>query len=213
MGNSPLFCASSPTVDTRKMFLDKYDDSNASVMLKIVVMGRVGVGKSAITSRFAHGAYPGQRYKPTTVANFAMKQFRFNNSTINAQIWDTSGADRLHHLPAQFFEGTDVAMLVYDVTDRTSFEDLNFFHERFVSLTRAWCVELCENGPMCKTHQRPFVSPFLSLCSVLCLSLSLSQARPRRAAAAHGCRREQVRHATRAVGCVATRGKRVVPGA
>ena len=68
------------------MFLDKYDDSNASMMLKIVVMGRVGAGKSAITSRFAHGAYPGQRYKPTTVANFAMKQFRFNNSTINAQV-------------------------------------------------------------------------------------------------------------------------------
>ena len=74
MGNigGQLFCSTAPEVAS-KMFLDKYDDSNASVMLKIVVMGRVGVGKSAITSRFAHGVYPGRRYTPTTVANFAMK--------------------------------------------------------------------------------------------------------------------------------------------
>jgi GTPase SAR1 family protein len=94
MGNAAL-CSSAPDV-SNKMFLDKYDDSNASMMLKIVVMGRVSVGKSAITSRFAHGAYPGERYKPTTVANFAIKQFRFNNSTINAQV--RLVAPRLHAL-------------------------------------------------------------------------------------------------------------------
>jgi small GTP-binding protein len=59
-------------------------------MLKIVVVGDCGTGKTSIIRRFIHGTFD-EDSRPTIGANFFQKSFYIQNSEICLQFWDTTG--------------------------------------------------------------------------------------------------------------------------
>ncbi|MHC1592139.1 MAG: Rab family GTPase [Candidatus Helarchaeales archaeon] len=97
--------------------------------LKIVVIGPGFVGKTGITTCFCTGV-PRYGYEMTIGVNFGVKRVEFNGNSYILQIWDVAGQERFKIFREQYYEGAHGAILVYDITNRLTFLELeNWVHE------------------------------------------------------------------------------------
>ncbi|EGZ30712.1 hypothetical protein PHYSODRAFT_310494 [Phytophthora sojae] len=99
-----------------------------NAMYKIILLGTAGVGKSSLLAVTANGddAYMDRR-PPTLEAEFGSIEFPdpSNPSTLmQARIWDTAGQERFRAITRSHYRRADGALLVYDVSDATSFDRL-----------------------------------------------------------------------------------------
>lgn len=94
-------------------------------MRKVVIVGDSGVGKTAIISRFTTGKMPNGR-RSTVGATEKLKSLHFagTSAKLPLQIWDIPGAEKFRTLSSIYFRDADAAILVYDVTNKASFENL-----------------------------------------------------------------------------------------
>lgn len=63
------------------------------------------------------------------VAIQKMKNIELDGRKIRMQIWDTAGQDRFRTITSSYYKGAHGIMLVFDVTDRQSFEALRFWQQ------------------------------------------------------------------------------------
>jgi len=94
----------------------------AEYMFKIVIIGDTGVGKSNLMSRFTKDEFS-KDTKATIGVEFATRQIEHDNKTIEAQVWDTAGQERYKAITAAYYRGSIGALLVYDITNRNSFQN------------------------------------------------------------------------------------------
>uniref|UniRef100_M4BM76 Uncharacterized protein n=1 Tax=Hyaloperonospora arabidopsidis (strain Emoy2) TaxID=559515 RepID=M4BM76_HYAAE len=90
-------------------------------ILKVVLIGDSGVGKSNLVRRFTKNQYKPQCVQ-TVGFEFATKTIRVGDRRLKAQIWDTAGRERFQSLTAAYYRNAVGAMIVYDITSRSSFE-------------------------------------------------------------------------------------------
>ena len=94
--------------------------------LKVVLLGESGVGKSSIISRFINGIFE-DNIPNTSGATYVSKimEFpKFQNKTITFDIWDTAGQTKYRDLSKFFFIDAKVIILVYDITNKKSFDEI-----------------------------------------------------------------------------------------
>ena len=99
--------------------LPEYDE-----LFKVVLVGNSGVGKSKLLARFTKDEFI-QETKATIGIEFAHKDIRIENQLVRAQVWDTGGQERYRSITAVYYRDAVGALLVYDVTSRKSFADLD----------------------------------------------------------------------------------------
>eukprot|EP01065_Artemidia_motanka_P038412 TRINITY_DN47266_c0_g1_i1.p1 TRINITY_DN47266_c0_g1~~TRINITY_DN47266_c0_g1_i1.p1 ORF type:complete len:235 (+),score=92.72 TRINITY_DN47266_c0_g1_i1:60-707(+) len=97
--------------------------SEYDVLVKTVVIGECGVGKSALLLRYTEGEW-NPRYIATIGVDFAVQTLSRDGKVIKLQLWDTAGQERFHAIATSYYRGAHAVMVVYDVTDRSSFERL-----------------------------------------------------------------------------------------
>ncbi|ELA42398.1 small GTP-binding protein domain protein [Vittaforma corneae ATCC 50505] len=90
-------------------------------LFKIVIIGDANVGKTNIISRLVRDEFI-EHSKSTIGVDFATKTFKFGSSSIKVQLWDTAGQERYHALISAYYRGSSGAVIVYDVTNKPSFE-------------------------------------------------------------------------------------------
>ena len=73
-----------------------------------------------------------ESFKPTIGADFSNKEITINGRIVTLQIWDTAGQERYQSLGTSFYRGADCCLLVYDITNPTSFENLAKWREIFL---------------------------------------------------------------------------------
>jgi len=56
----------------------------------------------------------------------------FDSSSCFLQLWDTAGQERFQSLGTAYYRGADMCVLVYDVTDRASLDQLPYWRETFL---------------------------------------------------------------------------------
>ena len=94
--------------------------------LKVVLLGESGVGKSSIISRLINGIFE-DNIPNTSGATYVSKimEFpKFQNKTITFDIWDTAGQTKYRDLSKFFFIDAKVIILVYDITNKKSFDEI-----------------------------------------------------------------------------------------
>ena len=99
---------------------------------KVVLLGDSGVGKTCIISRYISGAFD-QNSPSTNGASYASKIITFENlnKTISLDIWDTAGQEKYKSLTKFFYKDAAAAILVYDITQKDSFENMkNYWYEQ-----------------------------------------------------------------------------------
>jgi len=115
-------------------------------LLKTILLGDSGVGKTSLLERYINNKFS-LMYKATIGADFMTKEIEVrHNRLITLQLWDTAGQERFQSLGTSFYRGADCCILVYDVTIRETFENLNFWRKEFILHSGISSIE-AENYP------------------------------------------------------------------
>eukprot|EP00919_Chromeraceae_sp_WS-2016_P044281 GHVR01105628.1.p1 GENE.GHVR01105628.1~~GHVR01105628.1.p1 ORF type:complete len:160 (-),score=10.19 GHVR01105628.1:3012-3491(-) len=91
---------------------------------KIVFLGDQAVGKSSIINRFIYDIFDGNEHRPTIGIDFISQNIFLEDKTIRLQLWDTAGQERFRALIPNYIRDTSVAVIVYDVSNKASFESV-----------------------------------------------------------------------------------------
>mmetsp|Transcript_16766 Transcript_16766/g.32645 ORF Transcript_16766/g.32645 Transcript_16766/m.32645 type:complete len:228 (-) Transcript_16766:225-908(-) len=87
---------------------------------KLVFLGDLSVGKTAIITRFMYDSFDTQ-YVATIGIDFLSKTMYLEDRTVRLQLWDTAGQERFRSLIPSYIRDSSVAVVVYDITKRASF--------------------------------------------------------------------------------------------
>ncbi|CAG9336263.1 unnamed protein product [Blepharisma stoltei] len=90
---------------------------------KIVFLGNAKTGKTSIISRFLHNTFS-EEYAFTIGAAYTKKEYLYLNHVIRLSMWDTAGEERYMSLIPMYLPNSDEVVIVFDVTNRKSFEDI-----------------------------------------------------------------------------------------
>ena len=72
------------------------------------------------------------KYKSTLGADFLTKNVVIDDNVVQLQLWDTAGSERFHSLGCSFYRNTECCVLVFDLTDKKSFESIENWREEFL---------------------------------------------------------------------------------
>ena len=91
---------------------------------KVVLVGESGVGKTSIITQFIDQTFQ-EDQQSTTGGTFSTKSVVCDNGkTLKFEIWDTAGQERYRSLTKMFYKDANAAVLVFDITRKDSFEEL-----------------------------------------------------------------------------------------
>ena len=104
-------------------------------LFKVIVIGSIYSGKSALTERITSDRFI-TIYNNTIGVDFSSLLTTINNKDrVKIHIWDTAGNESFGPIIKSYYKGIAGAMIVFDVTNRESFNKVNY-----------WYNELIENG-------------------------------------------------------------------
>ena len=108
---------------TTKIELLKEDKKKSHLHFKIIVIGNSGVGKSCLSLRATHGVFK-EDFISTIGFEFYSFNVKINDKIVKLQIWDTCGQEIYRSLISGFYRSTELAIIVFSVADRKSFEGI-----------------------------------------------------------------------------------------
>lgn len=88
---------------------------------KLVFLGEHSVGKTSLITRFMYDSFD-TSYQATIGIDFLSKTVYLKDRTLRFQLWDTAGQERFRSLIPSYIRDSSVAIVVYDITNKTSFE-------------------------------------------------------------------------------------------
>jgi Ras-related protein Rab-22 len=117
--------------------IEDEEEEDDYISCKIVLLGETGVGKTSIITRYIANSFS-QVVMTSTGSSFFSKKIEINeNKRVKLQIWDTAGQEKYRSLAKIFYQSASVAILVYDVTLKRTFENLKEY----------WVGEIKANAP------------------------------------------------------------------
>ena len=103
-------------------------------IFKVLLLGNSDVGKSSLILRYVDQVW-NEVFVPTIGVDFKVKTLTIDNKQIKMQIWDTAGQERFRNVISSYFKGSHGILLVYDITNRDSFKNLE-----------NWLIEIEKNA-------------------------------------------------------------------
>lgn len=97
-------------------------------LLKYIIIGDSGVGKSNILLRYVHDTF-NEDFKTTVGVEFGAKNIEINKKILRIQIWDTAGQENFRSITRAYYKSSVCACVVYDITNRSSFENIGAWLE------------------------------------------------------------------------------------
>ena len=103
-------------------------NNNEDESIKVVLLGNSGVGKTAIIQKFNTGIFE-KNIKPTFDNSSISKKINIKGKNIFLIVWDTAGQEQYRSIGKIFLKNAKIAILVYDITSKKSFNDLSFWYD------------------------------------------------------------------------------------
>jgi small GTP-binding protein len=104
-------------------------DDDGNVKLKTILIGESGVGKTNLIRILSKKAFnPNQ--ESTVNCSFYKSEMIVDKNHYNVYLWDTIGQEKLQSLTRIFFKNSKIVVLVYDITSKVSFDQLDKWLEQ-----------------------------------------------------------------------------------
>ena len=92
-------------------------------LIKLLLIGDSGVGKSCLLCRYSEDIF-NNKFITTIGIDFKIRTIELDGKKIKLQIWDTAGQERFRTITQAYYRGAMGILLVYDVTDEKSFQNI-----------------------------------------------------------------------------------------
>jgi len=132
--------------------------------VKILLIGDSAVGKSCLLLRFYDNSYT-PTFISTIGIDFKIRTIDLQGKRVKIQIIDTAGQERFKTITANYYRGAQGVMLVYDISNMKSFENIHY-----------WMKNVKENAPesivkllIGNKHDLIASTPPESVCQVISL--------------------------------------------
>ena len=103
-------------------------DEDGSYKIKMILVGESGVGKTNLINIMRDKDFDSDK-ESTTHCSFFNTKINIDNVDITLYLWDTIGQEKLRAQTTIFFKNSKIVVLVYDITNKASFEKLEGWHE------------------------------------------------------------------------------------
>ena len=118
----------------------KVDDASLfqaySHLIKILLVGDSGVGKTSVLSRFIDPEADLENVSTTIGVDFKLKYVtsKRTNETVKLTVWDTAGQERFRTLTSSYYRGAQGVVFVYDICSRESFDSIENVWQKEVDM-------------------------------------------------------------------------------
>jgi GTP-binding nuclear protein Ran len=113
--------------------------SAAPFTAKLILVGDGGVGKTTFVKRHQTGEFE-KKYIPTLGVQVSTLVFPTSSGDWTVKVWDTAGQERFGGLREGYFLGADCAIIMFDVTAPTTYQNVAAWHRDL--------IRVCPNIPM-----------------------------------------------------------------
>ena len=100
--------------------------------IKVILLGETYVGKTSLIK-----AALGQKFDAseltTFTSSYSVKKFKYNGQEYVFNLWDTIGQEKYRSLTKMFFKDSKIIILVYDITAKKTFEQLDYWYTQLVN--------------------------------------------------------------------------------
>jgi small GTP-binding protein len=101
------------------------------LVLKILVAGEGNSGKTSLIRRYCEGEF--DPYRAHTIGlEFHAKILHLAAGTIKLSIWDLAGQPQFRAIREEFYKGSRVTALVFDLTNRESLLELPVWYNEII---------------------------------------------------------------------------------
>ena len=113
------------------------ENNDTFFLFKIVIIGCSNVGKTEILNSYVNKNYVFENDTKTTIGISYVRIKKKYDNFVNFQIWDTAGEERYRSIIKNYFKKSKGALIVYDITNEQSFNQLDYWFDELKSQTDA----------------------------------------------------------------------------
>ena len=106
------------------------NNSNEEIQMKFLLIGEQAVGKSSLINQYIEGKFE-ENLLCAAGLDLKKKYITINKTLIKLMIYDTAGHERFRTLSKNQISSTKGILIVYDVTEKESFDALTFWMKSF----------------------------------------------------------------------------------
>lgn len=108
------------------------DNTTVTIMdtpvIKLVVLGDVGVGKTSLLRRYLYDSFT-YKTDSTIGSSFHRQYMEHQGKPYKIDIWDTAGQERFRSLAPLYFRNADIVLICLDLTQDTYFERFMYWND------------------------------------------------------------------------------------
>ncbi|TFG17784.1 MAG: GTP-binding protein [Promethearchaeota archaeon] len=142
-----------PGFQDGEMMFEKYKtqmnqmgfDVGGIFRFKFVIAGDGAVGKTSLVRRFVEDKFD-KDYKSTIGLNIVSHNFELMGNQITASLWDVGGQEHFSRFRQTYYLGTQAAFIVFDLTNRKSFENIEYWYNEIKTYGNKPNVSICLVG-------------------------------------------------------------------
>ena len=94
--------------------------------IKIIVLGETGTGKTNLINAYFDKPFNKENFS-TLAPEFSQKELKIDGCNFLVGLWDTAGQEKYRSLSKVIINGSKIVVFVYDITNKKTFEELNFW--------------------------------------------------------------------------------------
>jgi len=104
------------------------EKKDSDITIKLLLIGNAYVGKTLIVQKFIDNTFSKSTVS-TIGVDLQSKVIDINGKKVKYLIWDTAGEDRMKTMTYSYYRGCHVILVVFDVTERKSFQNVTTWVE------------------------------------------------------------------------------------
>ena len=120
---------------------DEEHAKEGSIEYKLILLGDTSVGKTCLFKKLTFGVFKEKNVSTIGIdrrtfsinCDLEEKDGKINNKTILINLIDTAGQERYKSLSKAYYKSSDAAIILYDITEKNSFNNINNWIESIKS--------------------------------------------------------------------------------